>query len=77
MTVVNFVIALVVVAASWWAVARLLTWSLQSATPTDGPASSGAHRLLPDNRVLACFDRPSAPLNEQLRAGTGSPFRAR
>ena len=74
---VNLVIALVLVAASWWAVARLLTWSLQSATPTDGPAPSGAHRLLPDNRVLAGFDRPSAPLNERLRAGTGSPFRAR
>ena len=77
MTVVNFVIALILVAASWWAVARLLTWSLQNAEPTDDAAPSGARRLLPDNRVLASFDRPSAPLNEQARAETGSPFRVR
>lgn len=61
---VNFVIALILVAASWWAVVRLLTWSLEGAEPTDYPAPSDAHRLLPDNRVLASFDRPSAPLNE-------------
>ena len=74
---VNFVIALILVAASWWAVVRLLTWSLQGAEPTSDPAPSGAHRLLPENRVLACFARPSAPLNEPLKAGSGSPFRAR
>jgi len=64
MTVVNVVIALILVAASWWAVVRLLTWSLQSAESTVGPAPSGAHRILPDNRVLTSFDRPSAPLNQ-------------
>lgn len=52
MTVVNLVIALVLVAASWWAVARLLAWSLSRAEPGSGSAATAGERRLPDNRVV-------------------------
>ena len=69
MTVVNLVIALVLVAASWWAVARLLAWSLTRAEPGNGSAAKAGERRLPDNRVLRSRKvwRADAPTSSRLR----------
>lgn len=66
MAALNLVIALAIVAVSWWFTVRLLR---QSMSRCDASGSARRTRL-PDNRIRSQFRLPSGPVNSTPVTGT-------